>query len=184
MATRRIQVNYSHALISGPAVSFFYFESSVGTAAQAATAVAGFFTSIADRLHSGLTVGFDPDVVVFDTATGHPTDFESITQANVVGTVGFEPLPPAISARVDLGTSAVVNFRRLKGRIYIPMMTEGQNQGAPESGTIGDVSGSAQALRDDANTLWVVWSRTHGVNSAVTTAQMWSKWGIQRSRRD
>jgi len=43
---------------------------------------------------------------------------------------------------------------------------------------------AASALIADATSLFVVWSKTHGVEQVVTAGGAWNQFAVLRSRRD
>jgi hypothetical protein len=142
-------------------------------------------TSIRNDLSSTLGWVLEPDIDTLDASSGVLTNVETAGVTANTGNNGFEILPPATQGRVNLRTGVVVANRQLMGRLYLPGFTEGvSTNGGPVAGTQTLVNAAAATLAADANAQWVVWSRTHGVFSAVTAPTMWNKWGVLRSRRD
>jgi len=186
MAVNRVEVIWTGTPVAGGGLSTFYFDSAVGTATQQVTAVTGFLTSILDRISNTVTFATVADVATLNLTTGALEGFTSTAPQTGGGTSVGEPLPVGANGLLRLLTGSIVNGRLLRGRLFIPAPTESDNTagGVPSATYTGDINASAQVLRDDANTNWGVWSRTHGFFSPVATVSTWNKWGLLRSRRD
>lgn len=180
----RIQVIWSGTPVVGGGLSTFYMLNSVGTVAQQVAAVATFLDNSESSRSTSLSWATSADVAVIDDATGNLVSMESVTPETGVGTGTGDLAPYATQGLLRLYTTTVVGGRLLRGRLFLPGVTEGANTGIPSAGYISNYNTVAAALISDANTAWAVWSRTHGTSQAVSTATTWNRWAVLRSRRD
>ena len=181
----RVRVNWSGAAITGPGLSTFYFDSGVGTAANAVTAVATFLGAVDNSIANTAIWGTETDVATID-GTGQITAITNVGAQTGAGSEAGDRLSPATQGLVALRTGSIIDGREVQGRIFLPGMVESHNgsTGTPDSGIIGAVNTAAAALIADVNTTWVVWSRVNEVFVPITTATMNNKWAVLRSRRD
>jgi len=147
--------------------------------------VATFLGSTEDRRTVGTTWATLGDVAQINEATGTLVGVTSVTPATGTGTDAGDALAIGTNGLLRLFSNVIANGRLVRGRIFLPGPTEGQNTaGVPISAYTGDYNTAAATLMADANTEWRIWSRTHGVAPDVTAATTWSKWAFLRSRRD
>jgi hypothetical protein len=181
----RVQVIWAGGTVAGGGLSTFYFNSAVGTAAQQVAAVAAFLGTTEDRRTTGTTWATAGDVAQINEATGDLVAINSVTPATGVGTDAGDALAIGTSGLLRLFSSVIANGRLVRGRIFLPGASEGQNTaGVPISAYRSDYDAAAATLLADVNTEWRLWSRTHGIAPDVTTATTWTKWSFLRSRRD
>jgi hypothetical protein len=184
MSIRRVQVIWSGAPTVGGGLSTIYFDSTVGTAQQCVTAVGNFFTNTNDRRLTTAVWNTVPEVATLSD-TGVLEDIVTTTPSSGQGTDAGDAMPPTVQGLLQVRTASIVNGRQLRGRIFLPGNGESQNAvGIPTAATLTDYNTEATALINDANTSWVVWSRTHGLKGTVSQSSMWTKWAVLRSRRD
>jgi hypothetical protein len=186
MAVNLIEIEWTGTGITGPAVSTFAFDSLVGTAAQQASAVLAFLGATEDERANGCQYAINTQVRTLNTATGALEAVTSISPNSGSGTLAGDPLSPSTQGLLRLETGVVVNNRLVKGRLFLPGTTENVNQtpGTPIAAYRTDYEAAAAALIADANSAWCVWSRTHGQRPVITSANVWTKWAVLRSRRD
>jgi hypothetical protein len=186
MSLYRIPVFWTGALIAGGGVSTFHFSDAGGTPQQAASAVGVFLAATEDRRTIGCAWSINGDVQVINTATGALQAVASVTPAGGTGTVAGDNAPPATQGLLRCLTTTIVAGRLLRGRFFLPGIGEtlSSSGGAPDSAYISDYNTAANVLMNDASSVWQIWSRTHGVAGDITSATIWSKWSVLRSRRD
>jgi hypothetical protein len=186
VAVNRVNVIWTGTPVVGGGLTVFNFDSATGTPAQQVAAVAAFLGATEDQRAASLSWTTAPDVQSLNVGTGVLEGSTATTPASGVGTAVGDALPPVVQGLLRIVTSQVVGGRILRGRIFLPGPTEAKNSasGAPDSIIQTDYNTAGAALISDANTAWTVWSRTHGVNASVSTANMWNKWAELRSRRD
>lgn len=185
MSVRRVQVIWAGLPTAGGGLSTFYFNTTVGTAANCVSAVGNFLTATEDQRTTTLTWSTHPDVVTLSDA-GVLEGTTSTSPASGVGIASSDQLSPTTQGLLRVLSSTVVAGRILRGRVFLPGATEGQNQanGVPTTVYKSDYDAAAAALIADANTTWVVWSRTHATFATVVSASTWASWAVLRSRRD
>lgn len=163
-----------------------YYDASAGTADDAATAQHQFLTQgIAGNVLAPATWYTEPDVPVYDSATGQIVRMESWTGAGLTGTNVSEAVPQAAQLLVRWNTGVYVNGRQVKGHTNIPRLPEQDNAG---NGTVQPVAmttwqGRAISLIADPDCTLVVYSRKTGTFEPVTVPAIWNQWAILRSRR-
>jgi hypothetical protein len=186
MSLNRVQVIWSGSPTNGGGLTTFYFNSSVGTAAQQVTAVGNFLAATEDQRSSLLSWQTAPDVATISQATGALEAVTTTTPSTGVGIESGNELSPTTQGLLRVLTTVVVGGRLLRGRIFLPGATEANSgaPGTPIAAYLTDYNTAGAALIADANTEWVVWSRSHGTYGVITTANMWTKWAVLRSRRD
>ena len=191
---RQVRVNWT-GTPGGPYLSLFHFEWVAGSANAARDGVTAFLTSLKVMYQVGLTAVCDAEqlrlaegvdnkgnpawVVIDSEASGAPV--------GVAGTEASEPVPPASQGLIRLKTAAFEHGRRIQGRLYIPGVTEGFSQsGNPNASYISATAAAANTLRTSSPTFgpWVVLSRKWVTHGEVTSCSTWSKFGVQRRRRD
>jgi hypothetical protein len=141
---------------------------------------------------TAVRLDFDPVCIAVEATTGVLTGaFTGTTPASVTGTVATDGLPRQTQGLCRLGTSSVVDGRRLRGRLFLPGTTEAQNDtnGLPVSAyTTGIVSSFGSILSPGATaSAPVVWHRPQagagGVSAAITSVAAAPTWSVLRSRR-
>lgn len=173
------------AMTAGPGVSTFFFDTTGGTAQQAADAVSDFYDSIKGFMVNYGTATIESAVYTVDPATGQATNVTGVTGAVITGTVGTEGLPGATQGLLSLHTGVFVSGREIRGRLFIPGPTEANSDATVPNGAYKlGVDSAAAALIADGNSDWVIWSREKGQFATITSAATWNRWAVLRSRRD
>lgn len=168
-----------------PYFNTLHFLASAGTPTQAANAVRTFWNALQGNLADTLRGQVQTEVVTIDSATGEPNHVDSITSSQIVYTASNTMLPRASQGLVRLRTGHFVGGREIRGRIFIPCLTEVANDiGVPSSTIISTVNTAAAALIADVNCDWLVYSFLKKQAAAITSATMWSEWATLRTRRD
>lgn len=168
-----------------PYFNTLVFDGSAGTAQQAANATRTFWAAIQGNLADTLRGQVQLEVVSFESSTGEPTSVSAVTSSQIVYTASNTMLPRASQGLVRLRTGVFVAGREIRGRIFIPCLTEVANDiGVPSTSIISTVNTAAAALIADANSDLVVYSLAHHSSASVVSANMWSEWAQLRTRRD
>ena len=167
-----------------PWLSTLYFGTS-GTAADAVTAV-GVFWSAVDGLMAS-TVNWTTEADVEEIGVGG--DLISVDQTTPAAGSGSATastlLPPATQGLIRWRTGAVFGNRELKGRTFIPGLTEGDStDGLLTSASRTTIQNAASALIADVNSALIVWSRRYAQQILVATATVPEQFAVLRSRRD
>jgi len=168
-----------------PWYNTLYFTTGGGTAQQAANAAGAFWGAVDNRMATTVTWSTDTEVPTVDASTGQVTAITSITPVTGTGSGAALQLPIATQGLVRLRTGAFISGRELRGRIFIPGLTENDNDnGIPNAGVLAVVNPAATTLVTGATWQLCIFSRTHLVQQSCTSASMWTSWANLRSRRD
>lgn len=169
-----------------PWVNTLYFAGDTQTIADAAVADVGAFWGAVDALmNTGVTWATESEVEVVDEVTGNVTAVLVTTPQTGAGATVTELLPRIAQAVVRMRTGTFIGGREVRGRIFVPGLTELANTtGQVTAATLTTIQTAAQALMDSVNQQWVVWSRTHGVARLISSVSVWSQFSYLGSRRD
>lgn len=199
MTIRRVRTVFS-GVAGSPWYSNLYFDADGVTpsAQQNVDAVDAFWTALASLMDNAVTWTIGPEVPELDETTGELTGVQTVTPGTGAGTDTTDPLPYMSQGLVRLSTTDFVAGRRVRGRIFVPGLTETANT------TTGQPSGSAITAMTTAGTNLVaaggllVWSRPFagdpaatpprparaGSKASITAVSGWNQWAVMRSRRD
>jgi hypothetical protein len=169
-----------------PFLSTHYFDLTGGTAQQAATAVGAFWGAVDALINNAYIWTTESDVATVNAATGQVTSATSTTPVIGSGASAATALPRASQALVRWTTGIYVGGRQIRGRTFIPGITESSNgtDGLFSPADVATVNAAGAALIADANSQLLVWSPTLGQANIVTGASTWGDFAVLRSRRD
>lgn len=174
-----------------PWLNTLYFDDGGGTAQQAATAAGTFWGAVDTYIYGGITWTTEADVANIDPITGVLEGVSSTTPVTGTGGGGSDPLPYATQGLVRWRTGVVVGTRELRGKTFIPGLTEtGVTAALVTAAVVTAVNTASAALISDANSTLVAWHRpdppgsSTGVSWNVVTGQMAPGFAVLRSRRD
>lgn len=183
-------------LAGGGLTQLYWAPGSVGgSTADATDCLARFralWVSIGTRLSSTISFVFDQTVLAIEATTGVLTgSFTAAAALTVVGGSGSEPLPRQTQGLIKWGTASVINGRRVRGRLFVPGVQEGDNDGAGQP-----VAALSTALTTAGATLFVagatasaavVWHRpvggSGGASPLITSSTGGTSWAVLKSRR-
>lgn len=175
----------------GPFLSTMFFDTTGGTAQQAANAVRAYWLNFLTHLTTGVVVTVEPAVYTLDPATGQATAVDNTTTATVTGTSSGDPLPSTTQLLQRWNTGIFLSGRLVRGRTFIPTLTELVNTNTRPTAAILTAADTAGGnLIADANSVFVVWHRptpaapSSGSMVVVNGASSWTEWAVLRSRRD
>ena len=181
----RVTTTFTGAPVTGGGICRLYFQSSIGTAAEAAAAVAGFWDDISAVQVNTITNTIEGFVEEVDETTGEITGFATTDTVVHVGQNAQDPLPKASMGLLRWRTGEYVSGREVRGRIFIPGLLEANNTGGvPTSSLKTAVETAAAQMIQQEDAHLVVFSRAHHVGVDVVSADFWSEWAILTSRRD
>ena len=146
-----------------------------------------FWNDIKSYIQEDTIVQVSNEIDVVDIDTGNIIDVTTIDPVDaVLGTDSGQALPWATQGLARFVTGVYVSGRALRGRLFIPAITESNNvAGIPGSGMLSAVNGAITSMTSaglDAS--MAVYSRTHHVAAPTVGGNMWNQWSILRSRRD
>lgn len=196
------EVGRVETVITGPGgppwLSVFHFEGNDVDSDQADS-----MTGLADQFWNTLTADWQTSVSyvvqsavkVFSIATG--VLLRTVSGAGGSGTgitSGVDQLPPVCQAMIRWNTSAVVNGRQLTGRTFLPgLNTSSLGASGQPAGQLVTTDAPAMInalITDSLATPFIIWHRptialpSSGVDAAVNSGQLSSKFAVLRSRRD
>jgi hypothetical protein len=167
------------------------------TPQQNVDAVDAFWTGCASIIDNAVTWEVGPEVPEIDETTGVLSGVTSVVAGTGAGTAVSDALPPSTQGLVRLQTGDFVAGRRVRGRIFVPGVTEATNSsgGAPDAGALLAMGDAATALVAAGGIL--VWARPFegsagppvkparlGSKASITGTSVWGSWAVMRSRRD
>lgn len=176
--------------ITGPAgspwLATHYFLPSAGmTPDEAVAATGSFWNDCRVYMTTGATIASEAEVASVDALTGEVTGIDQTTPFSVTGASSADPLPPTVQGVVRWRTGTFVGGREIRGRTFIPGLTEAYStNGVPTAGFLSGVQTAAAGLIADANSDLCIWSRAHQNDPLAVTASVWNQFGVLRSRRD
>jgi hypothetical protein len=177
-------------VFTGPAgapwLSTFYFLPTSGMTAQQAVAATGaFWTTCKAHMVNTCSFATEPEVATLSPVTGEALSSTATTPVTGTGTSGGEAAPWATQGLIRWRTGTFIGGREIRGRTFIPGVTEGDNvAGVPGASYITDIGAAAATLIASATSDISIWSRKNGQNYAVSSATVWPSWAVLRSRRN
>lgn len=170
-----------------PWYSNFYFDDDGTAAGVYQTKVLAFWTALVPgHMRSGITATMVNPIPIM-TAAGSIVSVVTGAGGSTNGSQSVDPLPPATQALLRLHTGVFEGGREIRGRVFVPGLTEADNSSAGVSSTLlADMSAAAASLQGSsgANGAWVVWSKKNASWAAITSWSGWNQFAVMRSRRD
>lgn len=182
----RIRTSWT-GLQGAPYLSTHYFTRvDADSAGYAADAVDAFFTAMAGQIDNNLTWNVEGFVAVIDDSTGALVGIDNLSGGvSGAGTDSGQSAPFATQGLMRLYTGTVVGGRALRGRFFIPGVTENNsNEGVPSGDYLSAAASGMTALLTSPDAELRVWSRVHLTSAVVTSGDLWRQWAVLRSRRD
>lgn len=171
----------------GPYLSTFYFDETDGgaTPATAVAATVDFWNNIKSVVWSGLVMRTEPEVGILNDGTGVITGIVSTSGGSATGSDGGVPAPWATQGLIRWHCSDFPAGREVRGRTFIPGVTENNNQdGVPTSGYLSTCQTAANTLLAETDAALMIFSRKNHDTFAVLSGSPWAEWASLRSRRD
>ena len=170
----------------GAELSTMFFNVTGGlTAANANAAVGAFWLAAAGAMSSSYSATTEGEVAEIDIATGNVTGLVAVTPITHTGTSAAYRLPPATQGLIRWRTGTYVGGREIRGRTFIPGLTQDDNtSGVPSSGMLSGLQTAANNLISDPLTDFVVYSRKNRDAAPVISGTPWAEFAVLRSRRD
>lgn len=184
----RVSTEWSGTMQGLPYFSNLYFGGTTdGEADAAVAAVTAFWQAVDDRVANNLTWTISSDVESIDLLTGNVIAVFSTPGGTGSGAETGDLAPPYTQGLIRWRTGVYSGGREVRGRTFIPGVTENQNtEGVPVATYISGNATAAQTLitaSAPAGNLRV-YSPTKQLASTVTSASTWNQWAVLRSRRD
>jgi len=196
MAIRRVRTLLT-GVAGSPWYSNIYFDADGVTPDAAANVVSvdDMWTAVISNIANDISWVVEGNVSVLDETDGKLIDVESVTQGTGTGTSSGDMLPFTTQGLIQLQTSTFINGRRVRGRVFVPGLTEdASTNGVPISGMVTNLIAAGNALWDSDTSGALVWARPFagsetvearaGSKAPITAVAAWNKWAVMRSRRD
>lgn len=188
MATiRRIRTVFT-GVAGTPWYSNMYFTWVNGTEQDALDAVAAFWGAVDARMTQNVSWGTEDDIAVIDDATGQITGIETGSGGSGTGAQTSNALPFQTQGLLHLLTNSFLNGRQVRGRCFVPGMTETDNSvdGVMEAAGQTVLQTAADALITATSTPGPlrVYARSQATSVVVESITVPTKWAVLRSRRD
>lgn len=183
---QRVKVEWT-GLPGSPFLSTFIFGTTgSGGAADARAGVVAFMDALEPFYTSALTASLITEVQEFDVATGDVSSSFPIAPSTHVGTLAGSRLAPTTQGLIRLRTGTFVGGREVRGKVFVPGVgtSSALATGDPNTTYTNGLQAAAQALIDYSPAAWLVWSRASGTAPVVTSASVWNRFAVLRSRRD
>ena len=165
-----------------PYFSQMYFDAATGSPQTKVTGVKAFWNGVAPYLMSASRGTVSGEVDTIDPTTGQIVAQTTVLDEAFDGLMVDEPLPHATQALLRFTTGVWVNGRQLRGKCFIPALTENSSEGGRPVPAVRTAIASAAGELTDVNL--VVYSRTHRVWQPVSGISVWELFAVLRSRRD
>lgn len=182
----RVTTRLNPSVGGGPWFSVQYFTGTTQTEADdAVTALTTFWNSVSSELQCGGTAITGESVRLVDEASGQTIGDLTGTPGSVALTGGLQPVTLVSQARLNLLTGVFVGGTQIRGKMFIPGISETRSDsGAPSATVLANLRTAALALMNNASTVWGVYSRTHRQFETITGISTYSQFSVLRSRRD
>jgi hypothetical protein len=181
-----------------PYFSTHYFEGNTTTEAESAiAALAAFWGGIEGNLTNALNWAVSGDVEFVDEVTGDLEGLTGVNPASGAGSSGADELPWTAQGLIRWRTGIVSDGRELRGRTFVPGLTEAStDNGALTGSTVTALFNAADALVDSTTADLLVWRRPRpdlpppalparaGLTAVVASTSVWPQLAVLRSRRD
>lgn len=186
----RVRVNWT-APVGGPYLSTFY--RNVGTPVQAdaddfASDVGDFLNAVDAVINLAVLWAVEASVDDLDAADGSLLNTFGVVPDSGNGGSTADALPAVAQMLVRWPTNAVINGRRVRGRTFLPGVSEAFSIGQkPLAAGILTVLTAAQALQASGLTIWHRPTGTPpsgGQPIEATGAAVWDQFAYLSSRRD
>lgn len=180
----RVKTEFT-GLAGAPYLSQMYFQSALGSAQGAVDSVGDFWGAIDSQCVPDLIWNTIADVEIVESTTGQLVGTSQTTPANGQGGAGGEPLPFAVQGLVRWRTGVYVGGREIRGKTFIPGLSEaasvlGQMGSTPQ----GVIDGAITAMLSDAGSALCIFSRKNLTEVLVSSGSTWNQFAVLRSRRD
>jgi hypothetical protein len=168
-----------------PWYSNMYFDADAVSGGDYAAFVADFWVALQGIQHQAVDWVVQPEFAVIESTTGLIVDVGTWAGESGGGTNVVEPLPWANQAIVHWFTGVYLNGRQVRGKTFVPGLTQTSNDAGSLLPTQrATIDAAAEELINDGNGAFVVFSPTNLADIPITSASVPSLIGVLRSRRD
>jgi hypothetical protein len=179
----RVRINWSGLNTGFSVMHFLPAVDDQASADDAAAAVTAWLQVLDNFLRVNQTAQVDPEVLEIQVATGTTLGSFTVSESPVTGADSNDAVPNASMALVRWRTGIYVSGREIRGRTFIPGLTEASLDANGNLGTtpISAIDAGSNLLI--AGDPLAIYSPTRGSAATVTQASTWSEFAVLRSRR-
>jgi hypothetical protein len=146
-----------------------------------------FFEDLVGLIDSAATVQVDDTHPAYIRTTGVLAGFGTSDEDAVVGEATGEDFPRGLQLLVHFHTGFILEGRELRGRMFIPALTEASNNfGVPAAAHVSIVQDALDLMLFDSsvgfNNAGVVYSRAHNRAAYITSATVAPRFAWMRTR--
>lgn len=168
-----------------PWVSLMHFEDAATPAGFYIEFLQDFWGAIFSYVTDSVSGSVEAEVVYFEDSTGAIDSVQSGEAAGFQGVSEVDPLPFANQALIQWRTGQYVGGREIRGKTFVPGLTEDASTGGLIAGNVvSGIQAAANELISDGNGALRVYSPTRGTSAPVTSATVTNRFAVLRSRRD
>lgn len=153
--------------------------------------VVALWDGLKGSMATPITWVVESDVTQIDESNGQITGITPVANITGAATGSAEMLPAALQALVRIQTETFVNGRRLRGRVFVPGLTDAANDdGRVLAATVAGLNTAFNTLKVTSTRAlpWCVWHRPRNGNAGslalVSNVSTWTEFAVLRSRRD
>lgn len=144
-----------------------------------------FWEDMAVMIKSTITATVEGTCAVIESTTGETVGVSSNDDGAVTFTGSGDLLPLATQGLITLRTGTYVGGREIRGKIYVPGLTEEYTTSGIINATgVGLMQAAAEGLLDESSEAWHVYSPTKNTSAEVVSVAAAGKPAVLRSRRD
>nr|CRY97411.1 hypothetical protein [uncultured prokaryote] len=166
-------------------MSNFYFDDDPSIPGFYGEFVAAFWDEVSGAMFTPVRWEVEAEVTYLEDTTGQTTAVGTWAGASGTGKTNIDPLPYSTQFQVDWLTGVYAGGRQIRGKTYIPGLTEDTTTGGVfNSNVVGPYLDAATQLISDGNGAMRVYSPTRNTSAVITGATTTPKPAVLRSRRD
>lgn len=144
-----------------------------------------FWEDMAVMIKATVTAKVEGTCAVIESTTGQTVGVKTAADRTVTFSNTGDPLPWATQGLITLRTGEFVAGREIRGKIFVPGISEEYcTNGILSTTAAGLMQTAADALLSESSEAWHVFSPTHLTSAAVTACGTTTKPAVLRSRRD
>jgi hypothetical protein len=184
MQLARIRTVFT-GVAGSPWYSNMYFDADAASGEDYIPGVHQFWTDQANFIAAAVDWIVEGEYAVIEDSTGNIVDVGDGDSLAGGGTQATETLPWANQALVNWNTGQYINGRQLRGKTFIPGLTQVSNvNGSLNPSHQASLQQRADELISDGNGAFRIYSPTHLTSAPVTGRNVPTLISVLRSRRD
>jgi len=167
-----------------PYYSNMYWDLSVAPA-DTVTLTAEFWAIVSEYMVNEISWEVNGVVPTIDTTDGEILGATVHDAETGIGEASGEMLPTSTQALVKWRTGIYTGGREIRGRTFIPGISEPSNDnGHFHPDNVSALNTALSTWLGSLSATPVIWSRVNGTAASVLAAEVWDQFAVLRSRRD